>query len=115
MFKITEHQYNIIMKQAQDCYPQETGGILGGRDDTILGVLPIANKIVQDRTAVFGITAEDIERAYHFLVKHKLEYLGVYHTHPKGIPIPSAQDLAHTEKMSPPCCQSNRKSSERFL
>jgi len=98
MFKITEHQYNIIMKQAQDCYPQETGGILGGRDDTILGVLPIANKIMQDRTAVFGVIVEDIERAYHFLVKHKLEYLGVYHTHPKGIPIPSAQDLAHHQK-----------------
>ena len=98
MFKITERQYNIIMKQAQDCYPQETGGILGGRGDTIMGVLPIANKIAQDRTAVFGITAEDIERAYHFLVKHKLEYLGVYHTHPKGVPIPSVQDLSHNQK-----------------
>lgn len=98
MFIITERQYNIIMKQSQAAYPQETGGILGGRESTILGVLPIANKVLQDRTEVFGITAEDIERAYHFLVKHSLEFLGVYHTHPKGVPYPSEQDLAHRQK-----------------
>ena len=98
MFQITEHQYKLIMKQAQACYPQETGGILGGRDNMILGVLPIANKVLNDRTGVFGISAEDIERAYHFLVKYNLEYLGVYHTHPKGIPVPSTQDLSHNQK-----------------
>jgi proteasome lid subunit RPN8/RPN11 len=86
------------MEQALSCYPQETGGILGGKDNTILGVLPIANKIAQDQTSIFGITAEDIERAYRFLVKHKLEYVGVYHTHPKGVPFPSPQDLAHDQK-----------------
>ncbi|MFH1684461.1 MAG: Mov34/MPN/PAD-1 family protein [Candidatus Margulisiibacteriota bacterium] len=98
MFKITERQYNIIMKQAQACYPQETGGILGGKESTILGVLPIANKVFQDRTEVFGITVEDIERANNFLIKHNLDYLGVYHTHPKGVPFPSVQDLAHNQK-----------------
>jgi len=98
MFKITERQYNIIMQQAQACYPQETGGILGGRDDTILGVLPIPNKVLQNRTETFGITSDDVERAYHFLVKHNLEYLGVYHSHPRGVPYPSEQDLAHHQK-----------------
>ncbi|MDD5383160.1 MAG: M67 family metallopeptidase [Candidatus Margulisbacteria bacterium] len=98
VFRITERQYTIIMKQAQSCYPQESGGILGGRENTILGVLPIANKVVQDRTEVFGLSAEDIERAYHFLTKNDLHYLGVYHSHPRGIPVPSPQDLAHHQK-----------------
>jgi len=98
MFRITERQYNIIMQQTQAAYPQETGGILGGRENTILGVLPIANKVLKDRTEVFGITSEDIERAFQFLVKHKLEFLGVYHTHPRGTPFPSEQDLAHNQK-----------------
>ena len=98
MFKITEHQYNIIMKQAQSCYPQETGGILGGKENTILGVLPIANKVLQNRTEVFAITTEDLERANNFLRKHRLDYLGIYHTHPRGVPYPSAQDLAHNQK-----------------
>lgn len=98
MFIVTERQYNIIMQQCQSCYPQETGGILGGRDNTILGVLPIANKFSQNQSQAFALSSDDIETAYRFLVKHKLEYLGVYHSHPKGIPIPSAQDLSHNQK-----------------
>ncbi len=98
MFIITERQYNIIMKQAQACYPQESGGFLGGKENTILGVLPIPNKYLYDRTEVFGIGSDDVDLAYKFLNKHKLEYLGVYHSHPKGIPYPSEQDLAHHQK-----------------
>jgi len=98
MFVITERQYNIIMKQAQACYPQESGGFLGGRENTILGVLPIPNKVVQSRNEVFGITADDIELAFRFLVKHNLEYMGIYHSHPRGIPFPSEQDLSHKQK-----------------
>jgi len=98
MFIITERQYGIIMKQAQACYPQETGGILGGRDNTILGVLPIPNKHLYDRTETFALSDADIDTAYQFLIKHKLEYLGVYHTHPKGTPYPSTQDLSHHQK-----------------
>ena len=98
MFRITEHQYNIIMKQAQACFPQETGGFLGGHGDMILGVLPIPNKVLGDRTQSFALTGDDIDLAYRFLVKNKLEYLGIYHSHPGGVPIPSAQDLSHKQK-----------------
>ncbi|MCU0641371.1 MAG: M67 family metallopeptidase [Candidatus Margulisbacteria bacterium] len=98
MFKITERQYNIIMKQAQACFPQETGGFLGGHGETILGVLPIPNKNLGDRTQTFALTSDDLDLAFRFLVKHQLEFLGVYHTHPGGIPVPSAQDLSHRQK-----------------
>jgi proteasome lid subunit RPN8/RPN11 len=98
MFRITERQYNLILGQAQSCFPQETGGILGGHDNTILGVLPIANKATDKPSETFSITSEDVERAYHFLVKNKLEFLGVYHTHPRGVPYPSVQDLAYNQK-----------------
>lgn len=98
MFKITERQYHIIMKQAQACYPQETGGFLGGCENTILGVLPIPNKSLQNQTEVFALTSDDLDLAFRFLVKHKLEFLGIYHSHPRGIPVPSAQDLSHRQK-----------------
>jgi len=98
MFIITERQYNIIMKQAQACYPQESGGFLGGKENTILGVLPIPNKNLGDRTETFALTSDDIDLAYRFLVKNRLEYLGVYHSHPRGIPFPSEQDLSHNQK-----------------
>ena len=98
MFIITERQYNIIMHQAQACYPQESGGILGGRDNTILGVLPIPNKHLYDRTETFALSDDDIDTGYKFLDKHKLEYLGVYHSHPKGNPYPSDKDLSHQQR-----------------
>ena len=98
MFVITEHQYYIIMKQAQACYPQESGGFLGGRENTILGVLPIPNKTSENLTEAFALTDDDIDLANRFLTKHKLEYLGIYHSHPKGFPYPSEQDLAHRQK-----------------
>jgi proteasome lid subunit RPN8/RPN11 len=98
MFKITERQYNIIMQQAQACYPQETGGILGGKGETITGVLPIPNQYLYDRTETFAITSDDIDRGFAFLKKHSLDFLGVYHTHPKGVPYPSEQDLAHGQR-----------------
>lgn len=98
MFIITERQYNIIMQQAQSCYPQESGGILGGHDNRIQAVLPIANKNLYDRTQEFALWKEDIERGYVFLEKYNMQYLGIYHTHPKGVPYPSEQDLSHGQK-----------------
>ncbi|MFA5840231.1 MAG: M67 family metallopeptidase [Candidatus Margulisiibacteriota bacterium] len=98
MFIITERQYNIIMQQAQSCYPQESGGVLGGKDNTILGVLPIINKHLYNRTEAFALSNEDIDTAHEFLNKHKLDYMGVYHSHPSGSPYPSDQDLSHNQK-----------------
>ncbi|MFC1559764.1 Mov34/MPN/PAD-1 family protein [Candidatus Margulisiibacteriota bacterium] len=98
MFTITNRQYELIMHQAQSCYPQESGGILGGREDVILGILPIHNKFLYDRTGTFGMDTDDIDRGYQFLAKHKLDYYGIYHSHPKGIPYPSKEDLSHGQK-----------------
>ncbi|MBU0580675.1 MAG: M67 family metallopeptidase [Candidatus Margulisbacteria bacterium] len=99
MFVITEHQYSIIMEQAQTAYPEETGGFLGGKAGEILGVLPVSNKNIEgDRKKEFGLIGEDIQRAHDFFKKHGLAYLGVYHSHPKGIAYPSDQDLKNMQK-----------------
>ncbi len=99
MFIITEHQYKIIMEQAQQAYPEETGGILGGKAGEILAVFPIFNKNFDgDRKKEFGLTGEDLQRAHDFFKKHGLAYLGVYHTHPQGIAYPSDQDLRNSQK-----------------
>lgn len=95
MFIITQHQYEIIMNQVQACYPQETGGFLGGKEDKILGVLPVPNKVVGGRDE-FGLWDEDFSRAHLFFNKHDLRLMGVYHSHPAGIALPSDQDIRAT-------------------
>lgn len=98
IFKITQRQYEIIIRQTLENLPCESGGFLGGSDDCIKGVLPVYNQNIGDSTSTFAISTEDIDRAHRFFEKHQLEYYGVYHSHPKGIPEPSTQDLRNIQR-----------------
>jgi len=99
MFIITQHQYDIIMRQAQENYPYETGGILcGSSDGVIKGVMPLYNQAGGDQHKEFGLTGDDILRGHEFAKKHGLILFGVYHTHPKGIAYPSDADLNHNQR-----------------
>ena len=93
-FKITERHYSIMVKQALDNLPQESGGFLGGKDGFIQAILPIFNQHLYNRTDTFSFTPEDVSRARAFFDKHGLDYIGMYHSHPNGIPEPSGQDVA---------------------
>ncbi len=97
--KITERQYEIIIRQAIENLPRESGGFLGGSEDMIKAVLPMYNKTVGDSTHTFTLESDDILRAHQFFEKHGLEYYGVYHSHPKGLPEPSNQDLRNIQKL----------------
>lgn len=98
-FFINKRHYNIILQQARDNFPCESGGFLGGTDaGFILGILPIHNRKVGDRTKEFEFSISDVERAHAFFKKHNLKYYGLYHTHPKGAPYPSHQDIMSGHK-----------------
>ncbi|MFA5879403.1 MAG: Mov34/MPN/PAD-1 family protein [Candidatus Margulisiibacteriota bacterium] len=96
--RITERQYQIIIRQAIENLPCETGGFLGGNEDMVKGVLPVFNKTIGDSTKTFTLEPDDFLRARTFFEKHDLEYYGVYHTHPKGVAEPSDQDLKHYQR-----------------
>ena len=97
-FSITERHYKIIIDQVQKNYPYESGGFIGGKDNVISAIYPVMNQDISNKTDVFAIFPQDIERAHLFFNKHGLEYYGTYHSHPKGEPIPSKQDLSHIQK-----------------
>jgi proteasome lid subunit RPN8/RPN11 len=99
MFTITERQYELIMRQSQENYPYETGGILcGDANGVIKGVLPLYNLADGDQKKQFGITYDDILRGHEFAKKHGLIFYGIYHTHPNGIAYPSDEDLSHNQR-----------------
>jgi proteasome lid subunit RPN8/RPN11 len=97
-FSITERQYKIIIDQVQKSYPYESGGFIGGKDNVISAIYPVMNQDISNKTDVFAIFPQDIERAHLFFNKHGLDYYGTYHSHPKGEAIPSKQDLSHIQK-----------------
>ncbi|MGC6367253.1 MAG: Mov34/MPN/PAD-1 family protein [Candidatus Marinamargulisbacteria bacterium] len=97
-FSITERHYNIIIDQVKKNYPYESGGFVGGKDGLITAIFPVLNQDISNKTDVFAIYPQDIERAHLFFDKHGLTYYGTYHSHPKGEAIPSQQDLTHIQK-----------------
>jgi proteasome lid subunit RPN8/RPN11 len=97
-FSITERHYNIIIEQANVNYPKECGGFIGGVGMDIKAIQPVFNQHLYDKTGTFAITSEDVIRAHNFFAKHNLDYMGVYHTHPKASAMPSQQDLSHIQK-----------------
>jgi len=92
-FVFTQRHYDIIVKQAVDNLPQESGGFLGGKDNVVMGILPAHNQYLYNRTDTFAVTAEDMQRAFDFFAKNGLSYFGLYHSHPKGIAYPSPEDI----------------------
>ncbi len=99
MFIIIRRHYELILRQTVMNYPEESGGLLGGRHGVILGVYPVFNwaeKNVKFRE--FGLSKEDLQKAREFFTLHDLDYVGTYHSHPKGVPYPSAQDLSHKQE-----------------
>ncbi len=98
MFVITQHQYDLVLRHVQEGYPFEVGGILAGKNNEIRGVMPIANQSGDNARKEFMVTSDDITRGHVFAKKHKLEFLGVYHSHPNGLAYPSDQDLKNNQK-----------------
>ena len=56
MFTISQRQYDIVIKQALDNYPYETGGAFVGDENVIKGVMPIYNQADGDQKKQFGFT-----------------------------------------------------------
>lgn len=92
-FKIIQKHYDTLIKQGYDNLPYESGGFLGGKDGVICAIMPTFNKDWDENTDVFALQDGDIQRAYQFFSTHKLNYFGVYHTHPKGVAYPSEADI----------------------
>lgn len=97
---IASDEFDAILSSAERAYPKETGGIL-------LGYVDDASAVVV--TAVVGPGPAARHSAHGFLPdstwqQRQLEdiyeqsgrrctYLGDWHTHPDGVPIPSWRDL----------------------
>ncbi len=97
-FIITQRHYDLIIQQAKDKFPEETGGFLGGADSIIKAVLPVGNISMEGRKERFTFLREEFQRAHEFFGKHGLGYYGVYHSHPQGEAWPSFQDLKMSQR-----------------
>lgn len=94
---IIKRQFHILNEQIINGYPNETGGFFAGKNNIILGVFPIANRrdSASGAQTTFSINEDDIYFAQKFFKDNQLNIMGMYHSHPNGLPIPSAKDMTH--------------------
>ncbi|MFS0553545.1 M67 family metallopeptidase [Brevibacillus sp. 179-C9.3 HS] len=80
-----------LLAEAQEAFPYEYSALLAGRGATITTCVPMP---VSSDKHVFAWDGTAFLQALQHIRKHKLQWLGVLHTHPHTPPIPSARDIA---------------------
>ena len=89
---LTENQWRSMLADVQLRAPEEACGLLGGKDNQVLAVVPIAN-IAKSRTR-FRMEPGEQLRAFQQFEAQGLEIFGIYHSHPAGPGQPSETDIA---------------------
>jgi len=82
-----------IADHAQSDYPNEVCGLLAGTDNHLVYAIPVTNVAKHPEVAYQLDPAEQLQ-ALKQLDSKQLEWLGVYHSHPKSPPIVSPTDIA---------------------
>lgn len=71
---------------------KECCGLLAGRDGVITHVFPAVN-VAADPAKGYEIAPKEIVAMMREFRERKLEFLGIYHSHPNGKNEPSARDI----------------------
>ena len=87
--------YGQLLKHARRQPDRECCGILAGQDGLITQALPAKN-VAADPVRNYEIAPKEIVRLMGQLRKRRLEFLGIYHSHPNWLDTnePSSKDIA---------------------
>lgn len=89
---LEEAQARLLAQHVLDVVPEEACGILAGVGEQVHEVIPIPN-IADNPEHLYRLDDEVFAHALLNLEARGLELLGIYHSHPKGDPIPSPTDV----------------------
>ena len=89
---LTRAQLDQLFAQMRADAPNETCGMLGGRDGRVLKIYPIANA-AQNRVTHYLMDGGEQLRAMQDMDDNGLDILAIYHSHPASPPYPSETDL----------------------
>lgn len=84
--------WRALREHAEACMPEEACGILAGRDDRCVSVIPLSN-VLHSGTA-YAVAPEELFAAFTTLEKNAWELLAIFHSHPHGEARPSPTDIA---------------------
>lgn len=93
---LTEEAKDVMVEDALSTYPHECCGFFYGNEDSsrvITKAIPVENTKEENRERRFEISAKDYMKAEAYADDNNLSLLGVYHSHPDHLAIPSEHDL----------------------
>lgn len=82
--------HRALVEEARRSRPNECCGLLGGHEHTVKEILP-ANNALASPTA-FEIAPRELFEHMRRLRNKKLQFVGIFHSHPAGDNAPSARD-----------------------
>lgn len=89
---MTEAQARELAHHAQSGSPNEVCGLLIGQHSRVEQIVPIRN-IAQNPPTHYEIDPKVFVKTMIRIDSEGLQLLGIYHSHPKGEPIPSPTDI----------------------
>jgi proteasome lid subunit RPN8/RPN11 len=90
--RIHQDAVSQIQEHARRDVAAECCGLLAGRDAAITHVFPAVN-VAADSAKGYEIAPKEIVGMMREFRERKLEFLGIYHSHPNGKNEPSARDI----------------------
>ena len=96
MITIEQQALDVMIRDAQETFPDECCGFFYGSetnsDRQIVQALPVYNSKEGDKRRRFEIAPLDYMNAETYAEENGLALLGIYHSHPGALAIPSEQD-----------------------
>jgi proteasome lid subunit RPN8/RPN11 len=89
---LTQLQWEEMRRQVTADAPLESCGLLAGSGDAVQQVISVPN--VLNSPTRYRFAPEAQLAAFEQIENSGLEILAIYHSHPKGPPIPSPTDIA---------------------
>jgi proteasome lid subunit RPN8/RPN11 len=84
--------YDTLINVAQAAQPNEACGLLVGRGERVVQVIPVENS-AEDKITHFQITQQALNDHLPSIRQQGLTIIGFFHSHPNGYPVPSAEDI----------------------
>jgi proteasome lid subunit RPN8/RPN11 len=81
-----------MQRHAEQCYPLECCGLLGGAVDLFTDYYPLANRAETPVNRFFA-APEEVFQAMRQMRAIGQQLLGIYHSHPDSRAYPSARDI----------------------
>lgn len=85
------NQFDEMLRHVRSHAPLEACGLLAGKGDRVVKVIPVRNK-EQSPTRFVMDPYEQLE-AFHWIDAQGLDLLGIFHSHPAGPETASATDI----------------------